>query len=235
MPIQKMPLVFADASTFTSGKSIPSLPGDVIAIEMPLAESNTLKRMDVSQTMVHFKHFIPPFYIILDNLHNPRYSSFKCKITVDRKEFVPIELTSETQLELHDMVTESKEEVSGLIKSDGIHNTKTGSATNAPLQPDRTTHAIPFHTHPAGTYEMFSINYGLPSTSDLKYLHSEPLSKNVFNAHILPSIEGIYVIAKKTCNKVPKVNLTVPQFNKVLNDCSFILLPWNFNQSWFIF
>ena len=230
-----MPLVFADARTFTAGKSIPSLPGDVIGIETTPAESDMLKHMDVPQTIIHFKNFIPSHYIMFDNLRRPRYSSFRCKVTVARKEFVPIELNSTTQRKLFNLVTERREEVSGLLKNKGLHNIQTGSATNAPIQPDRTAEAIPFHTHPVGTYEMFSVNYGLPSTSDLRYLHSAPLANNVFNAHLLPSREGVYIIAKKTCDDVPKVNLTEPQFNQVLTDCSFILLPWNFNRSWFIF
>ena len=224
------PLIFADATTFTIGKSISSLPGDVIGIELSPIERSLMRH-----TKRHFQNFIPSNYIVFDKNHRPRYSSFKCKIHVDGNDFIPIELKAITQTRLFEMVTEFREEVSGLLSDDGIHNLKTGSPTKAPIQPDRTTTNIPFHTHPVKTYEMFNVNYGLPSSSDLKYLYSKPLARNVFNAHLLPSREGIYAIAKKTCNNVPKKTLDKDQFHNILTDCSFILLPWNFNRSWFIF
>lgn len=230
-----MPLIFADANIFSLGKSIPCLPSDVIGIEVTASESFKLKQMDESTTKRHFTNFFPEKYIIFTSNKNPRYSSFRCKVSTGKNDFEPIELTPKIQNTLFRMVELLKEEWSGVLKNSGLSNLKEGSSVNAPIQPDRTHDAIPFHTHPVLTYKKFKVNYGLPSVADLKNLHSKPLPPNVSNAHLLLSREGIYVIAKKTCESVPKVHLSDKQFKQILTDCSFILLPWNFAQSWFIF
>lgn len=230
-----MPLVFAHAGTFTKGKAIPSLPLDTIGIELPHHTCSMLRRMDRKDVVRHFELFEPRDYIMFNERRHPRYSSFMCEVTVANRRYTPIELTPQTQVQLFEMVRDLKEEWSGLLKNEGICNLLEGSDVTAPMQPDRTPDAIPFHTHPVGTYEKFRVNYGLPSITDLKHLHSNPLPSNVVNAQLLLSREGIYTIAKKTCDHVPKVHLSERQFNRVLDTCSFILLPWNFERSWFIF
>lgn len=230
-----MPLVFADAGTFTKRKKIPCLPGDIIGIELPLDTGTILKQMGREETMSHFEQFEPKDYIVFDARRCPRYSSFRCNVKVGHERFEPIELTPRVQSILYKMVTDRKKEVSGIIRNDEIRNVQEGSPVWAPIQADRTVNAIPFHTHPVSTYRQFDVNYGLPSITDLKYLHTGRLPSGVQNTHLLMSREGIYAIAKKTCDNVPKIWLDKTQFNKVLVDCSFILLPWNFNQSWFVF
>ena len=229
-----MPLIFADACTFTKNKSIPCLPKDVIGIELPLLEGRKLINMSEGETVSHFKRFKPKDFIIFDKNSYPRYSTFHCKVDVEDMEFKPLELTPDVQTTLFDIVRKSKKEVSGTIKSGRIQNMKEGTPVWAPLQPDRTLTSIPFHTHPADTLKKFKVNYGLPSREDLGYINPPP--EGTINAHLLVSTEGIYVISKKTCTPpLVKKGMSKKEFSKTLDDCSFLLLPWCFENSWFIF
>lgn len=226
-----MPLVFAEADKFTETKktSMPSLPGDIVAIELPLYKGRILKGLSPSECKSHFKYFNPSLFIILSKTKKPRYSSFPCEVN----SYIPIELTPETQYILLNLVNKSAYEVSGRISRKGeIDNIKKGTADWVPAQPQRTREHISFHVHPYKTYKKYNTNYGWPSSVDMKKIQYSP---DTTNSHIIPSAEGIYLISSKTCEPPPKEKISVSSFNKMLEKCSWLLLPWKLNKSWYVY
>lgn len=228
-----MPLVFVDAAKFTETKKtiMPSLPGDIIAIELPLYDGRVLRSLSPSECANHFKYFKPPLFVMLSKTKKPRYSSFPCEINSQK----PIELHPETQIRLLNLVNTSTDEVSGRISYRGdVDNIKKGTSDWSPLQPSRTKNHISFHIHPHKTYKQYNTDYGWPSAGDMREIQQPPAETT--NAHIIPSSEGIYLISSKTCDPPPKEKISVSSFNKTLEKCSWILLPWKLdNTSWYVF
>lgn len=225
-----MPLVFTDATLFTQKKPIPALPGDIIAIELPLYNGRLLRSLSQAECEKHFQVFHPELFIILSRTKKPRYSSFRCEINSK----TPIELSPTTQSKLLNFVNNFDDEVSGRISFSGdIDNIKFGTPNWSPLQPKRTVKHISFHTHPRKTYDKFNTNYGWPSIGDMREIEQPP--SNTTNSHIIPSVEGIYLISSKTCDPPEKGKLSRAEFDRTLNKCSWILLPWKLDNSWFVY
>lgn len=221
--------IFADATLFTQNKAIPSLPNDTIVIDVPYAKGKWLRSLSHSECDKHFPTFHPSLFIILTHEGKPRYSSFLYEFNTHK----PIELSPSTQRALYDF-THATREISGRISRDGhIDNIKQGTSTWCPPQPGRTETHISFHVHPKSTYKQFNANYGWPSASDMNEIQVPP--KNTTNAHIVISIEGLYLVSLKTCLSPHKGKVPRQSFQTILDKCSWILLPWQFSKPWFIF
>jgi hypothetical protein len=167
----------------------------------------------------------------------PRISNFDCKRRFPQH--TSIEITPSTQASLVTLVIRQKVEFSGQINRTGdICNLKKGKMNWSPLQKNRDNDTIPFHTHPMACYKHFNTKFGWPSDGDIFGIEPPKNRKHYF-AHLVVSLEGIYLMTtwKKTCSYSPirTKKDSIVCLEKNLTKCSWLLLPWSFSQSWFIF
>jgi hypothetical protein len=121
-------------------------------------------------------------------------SEKKCNIKLD----IPIELINQIQPELT-----KNYEISGVINCNE-HNQVIGISKNKGNKDSVYTpnHVINFHTHPISAYNEGNTVWGWPSGEDIRETIKFSLAGN--KAHMVFTVEGIYVIQMNSC-KVKKL------------------------------
>jgi hypothetical protein len=238
-----MDLVFAPASAFP----VPQNDNDIIGFWLPQKMCEEMRALEPGNEALSFaktrlspilKNYLSGLttttpqnpakidFIIFDHKHNPKYStplvSGRERLFLPESGFKPVHLTRSITRDFYDMVHNSTDEFSGIVRSNGTLKIQKGHKDESAPQ-NRDIDSLTFHTHPASLYHEFNTNVGWPSRSD-----SEIHKNN--ERHIVPSREGMYLMRKKTTCSPPGKRgryADVDQLERVVNGCSWLLLPWN--------
>lgn len=222
-------LVYADANLFSTlnNTDIPCSNNDIIGFVVPHHKATIMRMLTAKQCKEHARKFRFNKYIVFNNLKQPRYSNFDNEYNG----LSTIKIDSHMKRKLL-MFLKLNYEVSGTIcKTGTIINLKIGDVDRCPYQPP-ISGCISFHSHPKISYSNYSTTAGWPSNVDME---------NATENHIIVSMEGLYLMGKKTstCNPPKKKNLTVdfdtPAIEKMFKRCSWILLPWRSLDTYFVY
>lgn len=212
--------VRADAASFCDGKKMPFINRDVVVIPVTERERRRLVSLNPLETRDDFISRTPSQWTITDETGIPRYSVGIETGTGEERGVVAI--TPATMRKLRRLIY-SDVEYSGRVGSRGIQSLDRGTVNWSPVQRDRDVDGIPFHTHPLINYGIRDTNAGWPSRSDVANI---PESYRA--SHLIPCVEGVYVLSKTTCNPLKKTrHFTETEITKSVRDCSWLLFSWD--------